>query len=69
MTIAVYYGHKTIRHNKHHISLIMTVFFFFPSEKVSQSLIAIGELGLDFVDLLFYVNGKHLRSCRDSQLT
>ena len=23
----------------------------------------------DFVDLLFYVHGKHLRSCRDGQLT
>ena len=22
-----------------------------------------------FVDLLFYVHGKHLRSCRDGQLT
>ena len=24
---------------------------------------------LGFVDLLFYVHGKHLRSCRDGQLT
>ena len=24
---------------------------------------------VDFVDLLFYVHGKHLRSCRDGQLT
>ena len=24
---------------------------------------------LDVVDLLFYVHGKHLRSCRDGQLT
>ena len=25
--------------------------------------------GFFFVDLLFYVHGKHLRSCRDGQLT
>ena len=28
-----------------------------------------GCKGLLIVDLLFYVHGKHLRSCRDGQLT
>ena len=48
--------------------------------KVSHSLIAVGEVGVrvplflwhrkgTVVALLFYVHGKHLRSCRDGQLT
>ena len=28
-----------------------------------------GDLVVVVVDLLFYVHGKHLRSCRDGQLT
>ena len=30
----------------------------------------LNQIDVDFVvDLLFYVHGKHLRSCRDGQLT
>ena len=29
---------------------------------------SVKDYTVDFVDLLFYVHGKHLRSCRDGQL-
>ena len=40
----------------------------FPEKHKHQNEMAI-QGHKTFVDLLFYVHGKHLRSCRDGQLT
>ena len=55
---------------------VYTFYFFAVRESVLESLgfnpfeLVFGQIvRFFFVVLLFYVHGKHLRSCRDGQLT
>ena len=49
------------------LSLLSFSYFITPYDAQASS--AFSALIFVVVVLLFYVNGKHLRSCRDSQLT
>ena len=44
-------------------------FFFFLYFNSIEKLLLPYKFYVEFVELLFYVHGKHLRSCRDGQLT
>ena len=54
----------TMRHTDFKVSSVVG-----HSAKVLRTAVGFSLLAMVVVDLLFYVHGKHLRSCRDGQLT
>ena len=63
MTLDVYRGRKTTMQQQQNISTYEK-FIYMPARWINFS----SEYFV-VVALLFYVHGKHLRSCRDGQLT
>ena len=57
-------GHNYVKRNLRTIDKISSL----SCQKVADSITS-SKMGCWLVVLLFYVHGKHLRSCRDGQLT
>ena len=53
----------------HHLGTTVKILKFGTPQTIAIILLKIEKFDVGCIVLLFYVHGKHLRSCRDGQLT